>query len=284
MLVLLSRRGSVGPDDFRAYWQDVHGPLAARLQGLHHYRQLHLRPARGWWPEGPGVDLEPAAGDVVDGIADMAFASAQGQQAYAAVAHFTRNDEVNLFRRSVRYLADAATCEEAAARLAGARADDSAVPWRLCVLLRRRAGCGEAEFAQGVRALFAPLRERGGATVWTLLPRDNAHNHLLAAHVDHDAPPERQYQAVAELAFADAGEARSFLGAAEFIERQHRLVGAAHVYAVDHAAPMLLQGRMTPSGRRGHTVARLIERVGALHQHDPAVASHFGERRGEGSP
>lgn len=47
MHVLLSRRASLTQSDFRRYWQDVHGPLAARLPGLDAYRQLHLNPALG---------------------------------------------------------------------------------------------------------------------------------------------------------------------------------------------------------------------------------------------
>jgi hypothetical protein len=277
MIVLLSRRESLAHEDFRAYWQDVHGPLAARLPGLHHYRQLHLAWARGWWPEDAGTDLGHPGGDAVDGIADMAFASVEGQQAYAEVAHFTRNDEVNLFRRSVRYMTDESTADEAAARIASALAQSNG--FRLCVLLRRRPGCPEAAFAKGIRDLFAPLAATQCATVWILAPRDNTRNHLLAAHVDHDAPEHRQYQAMVELAFGSAAEARRLLlDDPGFAERQRPLVGAAHVYRVDQVAPMLLQGRMTPSGRRGHTVAQLIARAGAVHQLDDAVAAKFGER------
>lgn len=276
MLVLLSRRESLEATDFRAYWQDVHGPLAARLPGLYHYRQLHLRWAPDWWPVGDGVGAGHPGADLVDGIADMAFASPQGQQAYAQVAHFTRNDEVNAFRRSVRYLGDAATVREAAARVARPPIAGGGV--HLCALLRRRLDGNANAFADGLRRLFAPLHAQGRATVWTLAHRDNDANHLLAAHVDHDTPNERQYQAVVEVGFADAFEARAFLFDPAFVEAQGALVATVHAYRVEQVAPMLLQGRMTLSGSRGHTVARLIERVGATNQVDEAVLFLFGRR------
>lgn len=276
MLVLLSRRESISPADFRAYWQDVHGPLAARLRGLHHYRQLHLRFARGWWPELPGVDLEPLAADRVDGIADMAFASPEGQRAYAEVAHLTRGDEPHLFRRSVRYLTDEATQAEAPARLAAATPAETG--FGLCALLRRRAGDDAPAFAERVRSLLRPLLAAGRARVWTLAPRDNTQNHLLAPHVDHDAPEARQYQAVAELWFDDAAAAHRMLADPAFAEGQQALLGAAHVYSIEQVAPMLLRGAMTASGRRGHTVAQLIARVGASNQLEDDVATRFGER------
>ena len=54
---LLSRRQDTAPDDFRRYWREVHGPLAARLPGLRRYTQnlvtdrsqLAIDHARGGW-------------------------------------------------------------------------------------------------------------------------------------------------------------------------------------------------------------------------------------------
>ncbi|OUM00787.1 EthD domain-containing protein [Variovorax sp. JS1663] len=274
MLVLLSRRGSISPEDFRAYWQDVHGPLAARLPGLHHYRQLHLQAERGWWPEVDGVDPGVPPQDRVDGIAEMAFASYEGQQAYAAHAHLTRDDEQYLFRRTVRYLADEVSATESTVRIHQPDTTQ-ATPFRLCVLFRRRTELSPSLFAERLRALLLPISD---CTVWTLQPRDNGKNHLLSVNVDHDTPPGRQYDAIGELGFASAMQARQRLAERGFVEQQASVLSAAHVYRIEQVAPMLLQGRMTLSGRRGHTVAQLIARVGASNQVEPAVLSYFGER------
>jgi len=39
---LLTRRRDLTPEQFRKHWLQVHGPLAARLPGLRHYRQNHI--------------------------------------------------------------------------------------------------------------------------------------------------------------------------------------------------------------------------------------------------
>ena len=40
-IVLLRRRPGMGRDEFRRYWRETHGPLAAKLPGLRKYVQAH---------------------------------------------------------------------------------------------------------------------------------------------------------------------------------------------------------------------------------------------------
>ena len=57
----ITRRPDLTPDQFRAYWRDIHGPIAAKIPGLRHYVQhhsVHSLPA-GW-------DLP-----VYDGVAEL---------------------------------------------------------------------------------------------------------------------------------------------------------------------------------------------------------------------
>ncbi|SHK05029.1 conserved hypothetical protein [Roseomonas rosea] len=64
---LLARRTDVSPAEFRRYWREVHGPLAARLPGLRRYEQnlvtdrsqLAIDHARGGWE--------------LDGISQLSF-------------------------------------------------------------------------------------------------------------------------------------------------------------------------------------------------------------------
>ncbi|MBO1074617.1 EthD domain-containing protein [Roseomonas marmotae] len=74
---LLNRRRDTTPDEFRRYWREVHGPLAARLPGLRAYRQnlvtdrsqLAIDHARG------GMDLDGISQLVFDDLAAMEAAA-----------------------------------------------------------------------------------------------------------------------------------------------------------------------------------------------------------------
>ncbi|HEY8614283.1 MAG TPA: EthD family reductase [Roseomonas sp.] len=75
---LLNRRPDTPPQEFRRYWREVHGPLAARLPGLRRYEQnlvtdrsqLAIDHARGGW------DL--------DGISQLSFDDRAAMDAAAA--------------------------------------------------------------------------------------------------------------------------------------------------------------------------------------------------------
>lgn len=281
MLVLLSRRASLPSDAFSPYWQDVHGPMAARLEGPHHYRQLHLQWARGWWPEQAGIDYEAPAEDRVDGIADMAFLDADGLQRYRERAHLMMEDEPNVFGRSLRYLGDAETAARATGRMERAAAATPPGPdeLRLCLLLKRHPDAAPEAFSQCLDDLSQAARQAGAAwELWTLQERDNTQNRLLSVGVDHDAPLPRQYQAMVELAFADALAARRFFQGEAFAAmaaQRSRNLAALHAYRIGHVAPMLLGGRVTLDGLHGHGTARLIRRLGALNQLETPAASVF---------
>ena len=66
---VLHKRPGMDRDEFRRYWRDVHGPLAARMLGLRKYVQNHAVP-------------DPASGDLpCDGIAELWFDSPEAMQA-----------------------------------------------------------------------------------------------------------------------------------------------------------------------------------------------------------
>jgi len=69
VIYVLHRRPGMGRDEFRRYWRDVHGPLAARMPGLRKYVQNHSLP-------------DPSSGDLpCDGIAELWFDSPEEMQA-----------------------------------------------------------------------------------------------------------------------------------------------------------------------------------------------------------
>src|SRR5471032_557982 len=180
MQVLLSRRWILTPADFRCYWKDVHGPLAARLPGLDYYRQVHVETSLGWWPVPSTVNVVPEEDDRIDGIADISFASTEQMEAYGNHAFYTREDEKNVFRRSVRYLADALLARRCAGR-ADALDDVSATdPLQLLVLVRRRTEAEVEGFDRFIGKLAALLDTGKGirnAKVLRFRERDNTRNH-----------------------------------------------------------------------------------------------------------
>ena len=69
VIFVIHKRSDMGRDEFRRYWRDVHGPIAARMPGLRKYVQNYAVP-------------DPASGDLpCDGIAEVWFDSAEALQA-----------------------------------------------------------------------------------------------------------------------------------------------------------------------------------------------------------
>lgn len=83
----VNRRAGVPLGEFRAYWRNVHGPLAARIPVLPRYEQWHL--AMGEY----GAGREPA----YDGLAVTWFASTADMRAGTTTPEYveTRADEPN---------------------------------------------------------------------------------------------------------------------------------------------------------------------------------------------
>ena len=66
---VLHKRPGMDLGEFRRYWRDVHGPLAARIPGIRKYVQNYAVP-------------DPASGDLpCDGIAEVWFDSPEALQA-----------------------------------------------------------------------------------------------------------------------------------------------------------------------------------------------------------
>ena len=69
VIFVVHKRPDMDWDEFRRYWRDVHGPLAARIPGIRKYVQNYAVP-------------DPASGDLpCDGIAEVWFDSPEALQA-----------------------------------------------------------------------------------------------------------------------------------------------------------------------------------------------------------
>ena len=92
VIYVLHRRPDMGRGEFRRYWRDVHGPIAAKLPGLRKYSQNHPL------PDSSQADLP------CDGIAELwfdspeemqaAFASPEGVATMADVPNFLDPDRI----------------------------------------------------------------------------------------------------------------------------------------------------------------------------------------------
>ena len=77
----------MGLDAFRAYWRNVHGPLASTIPVMHRYEQNHLALS----------EYQKGAAPAYDGLAITWFASTAEMRSGAATAEYgaTRADEAN---------------------------------------------------------------------------------------------------------------------------------------------------------------------------------------------
>jgi uncharacterized protein (TIGR02118 family) len=82
----VNRRPGMALDAFRAYWRNVHGPLAAKIPVIRRYEQNHLRP----------TEYENGRSPIYDGLAVTWFASTADMKKGATTPEYaaTRADEV----------------------------------------------------------------------------------------------------------------------------------------------------------------------------------------------
>ena len=87
---------------FAGYWRDVHGPLCARLPGLGYYVQQHFdRDHRAnLWPVADGVRTITA---ILDGAAEIGFASQVDQATFGEAGSILYSDEANFIGEAVAY-------------------------------------------------------------------------------------------------------------------------------------------------------------------------------------
>jgi uncharacterized protein (TIGR02118 family) len=93
--VILRRKPGMSSEEFRHYWQNIHGQLIAKIPGLLKYIQYHVR-----------SELSDNIDDPIDGIAELWFASEEAQQKAYATPEYKAvvADEPNLFKMNSHYV------------------------------------------------------------------------------------------------------------------------------------------------------------------------------------
>jgi uncharacterized protein (TIGR02118 family) len=87
--VILRRKPGMTVDEFWNYWQNVHGPLVAKIPGIMRYFQYHVR-----------SDHLDGSDRAIDGIAELWFESEEAQKKAWATPEYQAvvADEPNLFK------------------------------------------------------------------------------------------------------------------------------------------------------------------------------------------
>ncbi|MEM9242835.1 MAG: EthD domain-containing protein [Pseudomonadota bacterium] len=93
--VILRRKPEMSVEEFWNYWENIHGPLIAKIPGLIKYIQYHVTSER--------LD---EVDEVIDGIAELWFDSDEAQKKAYQSAEYQAvvDDEPNLFEMNSHYV------------------------------------------------------------------------------------------------------------------------------------------------------------------------------------
>ena len=270
------RRDGVTHEQFTTYWRDVHATLCSRLPGLGFYVQQHFERDGGanLWPVADGVDRIDA---VLDGSAELGFASADEQAIFAEAGKILYEDERNLFGEAVAYSLPNGSTTFVDREEDGERNGPDRLH-RVHVYMSRRPGEAASSW---LLDSSADLASHDVVQKWKLHlpePYDNARPAPPSPDVGHGVGPDRLQLAVAEVAFENARVARDFFGSAPFrkvLSAQARHLQAIGAYRVSGFYTFVRDGRATTAGIRGSRPAALIEQLGASNQLALEVRARF---------
>ena len=245
-IALLERKRGISRSLFTRYWRDVHGVMAARIQGFDSYTQHHVSPVA----VGEGAEGAPFEGIAV--VTFVAEADRTGLANSAVTPHVVR-DEQNVFQRALLYNLGAGATT---------------------VLLDRGGGGAEAV---GFLVFGADVDPQ------TLTSQLEPTSATLATLYDLRQGDPSAWNAIDAAQSGDCRFVAALHGDAESFEQVTRAIGAtlsATAYAVDEAYVMVRDGKPTPVGLRGFDAVRTIEEAGAGNQLttevEQAVFGRFG--------
>ncbi len=270
------RRDGLPRELFANYWRDVHATLCSRLPGLDFYVQQHFDRdhTANLWPVADGVRRITA---ILDGSAELGFASTEQQQRFGEASTVLYADERNLFSEAIAYALPAGSMtmvdrEEDSLRNGPDRLH------RVHVYMNRKPGTDADRWLEDASAsLAADL----AVQKWKLHlpePYDNTHPAPPSPDVGHHIEDDRLNLAVAEVAFENARTASEFFAGSCFqkmLRRQPRHLDAIAAYLVTGFYTFVRDGVPTTAGLRGSRSAELIDRVGAANQLIPDIAARF---------
>jgi hypothetical protein len=274
MIITLRRRSAIPPELFYDYWVNAHaGQIASRLPGIYDLRLHELSYEAGLlWPWVPEIDHELPEEDRFDGIPEPAFASEEGLQQFVGAMAPLMDDEANIFEETIAYQSlgeNSTTFVD--------RTDSAGNDVRRFLLFLKARGDVEAfrefllnELAPGFAAAHQVLMLRAHL----FEPYTDDYGGMDARGLSHAKPPEKQYQAMIEIAFRDGLELGTFARSPAWtgtLDRQAEHIRACHAFGVSIVHTLRRDGELTLAGMRTPMIADLIARVGAASQLEPAV-------------
>lgn len=273
--VLLDRKESLSPDLWGRYWRDVHGPIAARIVGLHEYWQHHLSaPLIDFWSNlGTTIDQSVQPQYVIEGLAEVTFVSeaVRSKLGSSRAAAQLGDDEQNLFAGTWLYLAREGNARTIKDQLTDNAPQGSQTVLKLIVLLRQKTGIGKDEFRSFVINRFANVLAADNSVrkVRMHLVETYDPSVFKAPNVEHNLPVEQQIQAWAEVVFEDRRAADSLFASLPYkavsADAKRYLEGVS-TYPVHSTYTLVYGGRPTLVGLRGLDVATAVRAVGARNQ------------------
>jgi hypothetical protein len=276
------RRFHVPHDVFDHYWRDVHGPLCSRLSGVSWYVQHHFNREQDGhlWPLPEAI--RPIPNYILDGMAEIGFASAADQQRFNTVSPILFADEQNVFEETVAYdlphgshtfidhLPDAIPNDE------NDKVD------RLHVHFHAAHGDTQAfrnfmtEFVTSLMSSPSVLKLR----LHLPEPHDDAVPNPPSMDVIHTVEPSRITLAILEIAFPDPLSRRRLFTSDLFlasVAEQQKHVRNLTAFAVGGVYTFVRDGRLTTAGLRGSRASGLITRLGSSNQVALEVEELFRE-------
>ena len=268
------KKPELGLEFVRRYWRDVHSPAISRRPGIHEYRhhQYDAVSTELFAPlEGVGFDC-PAdqqlmwLSDVryLDEAALAAFGASPGPEVKAKLLA----DIDILVDQSTTYRAVGSAAQTLLDRTGEPAPQGPPAAPAFGVFFRQRGE--EAPFQAAMRALAAQWAGAPGVlrVRLSLFEAPDMEAERKAGYPIKTHPPERQYQAWAELVLADTVSARGLLALDPQLASE---VSTVHAYPVAATYTSVSAGKPTLVGLRGYPAWEAIRHFDAAGQRDPAL-------------
>jgi hypothetical protein len=278
MIITLRRRRAIPLDLFFAYWVNAHAAqIASRLPGIHDLWLHELSYESGLlWPRVGGIGFELPEQDRFEGIPEPAFASEEGVGQFLGAMAPLMDDEANIFEETIAYQSLGGNSKTYVDRTDDARG--SAGLLRFMLFLQAREGVAGEAFREFMSETFAPHLASSDCVLklrqHLFEPYTDDYGGMDARGLSHAKAPDKQYQAMCEISFANALELGKLTRSDTWRQLAAGLpqyASGCHAFGVGATHRLRRDGELTLDGLRTPMVADLIRRVGAVSQLEPAV-------------
>ncbi len=257
-------------DAVRRYWRDVHSPAIARRPGIWEYRHYQFDAVRPLF-DLAAIDQRCPEGEQLMWLSDVRYADDAALAIFAAEPGDQVRGEL---LGDIDLIVDQSTTYKAIDAMARTLVDDSALippqgpPAAPAYGLFLRSRAPEADFRAFVVDLAARWAKTPGVLRlrYSLLEAPDVAAERAAGYPIKTHPPERQYQAWIDIAFADDAVAGTLDtdGLADHIHTLHAYPIAAN-YTSNYA------GKPTFVGLRGFPAWDALTAIGGYNQAQPAI-------------